>query len=141
MDIVTIFLTIILPLADSGSYKHAFPMSINTDFKAVIHGALYGSWVDEMYRPRATFVKAAELSPEALVEAENDPNVKVIHEHVFSNGERIIYVTIDGLVVSADVILATVEEMQLIINQYEKDINNPTIDIPRADISIWKPNP
>ncbi len=72
-----------------------------------------------MYKPEAEVVYADSLSLQALNEANLDPNVKVVHTHVFSNGEEYTHVTIDGLVVDGDVILGTVDDLEAAIQEYE----------------------
>lgn len=78
----------------------------------------------EMYKPDAEVVYASELSVQSLGDASVDSDTKVVHTHVFSNGEEYTYTAIDGLVVDADIILGTVEELNEEIAAYEEHLTS-----------------
>ena len=78
----------------------------------------------EMYKPDAKVVKASELSADGLSVASEDPNTKVVHEHTFSDGKKMTYTTIDGLVVDGDIMVGEQKELEKMIREYEDHLAN-----------------
>ena len=70
------------------------------------------------YKPDAPIVNEDELTPTLLASFGNE-SVKVNKVKTFSNGETYDYTVVDGLVISGDMILATLEEMQDNFADYE----------------------